>query len=430
MSGMRINKSKFNWKTITLLLSSVLLIIIAISFMTLPNYSSRFEDYQRDELENLKNEISIVLNESDDISLSLIDLSNEYDFDIIVYDSEVLMYSSNKMYDIELVNDIYQNGYFYKGVYEQDGYVVWLVMYASNLSEFFNQVIFENLLIIASLLIFMLLILTILFRKISKPLKRVSEIIYQLRTKGELVEFQDELDEVSDSLINLTNDFSVRIYTTESVKGELERRLEKHDDLLKEQKNYLADVVHGVKSTLSSINFLSFYLNRKLELKDTEKETLDNIEKSSDKALDFITESLNNIIEDNYDIYIEKSEVDLKQLVEDYLEVNNTLLTKKRLKVELLGDNILVYNNALKLNQIVINLLSNMIKYASEDSNLKIELKDNECIFINDTNLEEVKYSNGYGLNRIKDLTNELKIGFTYQEENGIFKTVLKFGDN
>lgn len=376
-----IRNRKSNWNIFirVLLILVILLLVAAIIFtMLIPK---RFESYQLNHIDNVVKEVNEAVS-SREVE-NIVKVKNEYSIDIIVFERENAIYSSNGIYEVEVANRIYSDGYIYKSAYENDGFLIWLIVYSADVSTFINESLTQNIAIVIFQTLVMLIILYIITRKSIKPLSALSEIVIKLKNSTNALHAENNLDEISAELVKVSNDLKLQLYYTKKEEQEFERRYNQQTELLYEQKNYLANVVHDVKGTFAAIKFSSQLLNTKKNFSDLEKKAVKSIENSSVAALELVTKSLDNVINDKYNIYIDKQDVNIRKSIEQYFEYNNMLLYEKKLELNVTGEEIVINVNVIKFDQILNNILSNMIKYSKEKSTLNIKLNSDICIFEN-----------------------------------------------
>ncbi len=411
----------------TLLFIAVFLLTFSVVFtLLIPN---RFEKYQRDYVNEVKQAIDNAT--SGNVTLEVTKLKNEYKFDAIIFETETVIYTSNGLYEIESANKIYSEGFIYKGSYESNGYLVWLIVYNSELSEFVNQTLLQNLIILVLQTVIMLLVLYMIIIKAIRPLGRLAQIIVKLKKGNKVIKYNDDLDEISAELVKISNQLKLKLYYSKKEEQEFERRFTKQSELVYEQKNYLSNVLHDVKSTFATIKYSSKFLDEVTDLQGRNKQAINSIEKSSDCALTFITSSLNNVINNDYEIYIAKSDTYIKSTIENYFEYNYMLLLEKNLEVEIIGVEQKLNVNIIKFDQVINNILSNMIKYSKNRSKLVIEIGTETCKFLNEIGNHEVEYSNSYGINAIYELCNSIDFGYQFKMGQTHAISILTYaGDN
>jgi len=213
----------------------------------------------------------------------------------------------------------------------------------------------------------------------------------------------------------------------------LNREIEKNKELLLENKRFIVDTVHQLKTPLSIINLNSNYL--KMILKDKEaEEILDEIE----AAIAMLTNSYEDLSYLSANKVIEYKPVNLN--ISDVLKerINFfTPLAKTRGKKLIydIDENIYFNINKVEFERLVDNNISNAIEYSKKDE-IKIFLKRKECVILNfisygdeiknpkrlfEKNYREKEYKRGLGigLNIVKNICDKYGIKYEVISKNG-----------
>ncbi|WP_225983578.1 MULTISPECIES: sensor histidine kinase [Bacillaceae] len=165
---------------------------------------------------------------------------------------------------------------------------------------------------------------------------------------------------------------------------------ESYYDLMERQKkldytgNLAGSLIHEVKNTNQIIKSFSNLLSLSGDLNDTDKRTLDMIQKSSDHL---------GKLTNNYKDYMKSSNLVLKkenlmEVIEESINLSSEMLRTKQVDIEFQNkyQPLITYVNRTNLEQVFINLIKNSVEAMPEDrANKKImittELK-NELILI------------------------------------------------
>ena len=88
------------------------------------------------------------------------------------------------------------------------------------------------------------------------------------------------------------------------------------------------------------------------------------------------------------DIILQREKVDLVKEIDDIIEVEfSQKIREKGIKINFinnsLGENCWVYSDKLRLNQILINLVDNAIKFSKKDDIINIMIRDNNNFDLN-----------------------------------------------
>lgn len=139
---------------------------------------------------------------------------------------------------------------------------------------------------------------------------------------------------------------------------------------------YLAYMSHEIRTQLNGIIGLSKILNS-TELKSDQKELMDTIVVSGDTLLGIINEILDFSKVESGQVALDINETDLRKLVDNIIN----LLTHKALEKNIylkstVADDIprLVLADALRLNQIITNLVNNALKF-TENGGVTVSIK-------------------------------------------------------
>ncbi|MBS1494158.1 MAG: tetratricopeptide repeat-containing sensor histidine kinase [Bacteroidetes bacterium] len=149
----------------------------------------------------------------------------------------------------------------------------------------------------------------------------------------------------------------------------------------KEKNDFLGVVVHDLKNPLTNIILIAGNIKRNFEKLASEKKinSFEKIFLTSQRMLQIIDSLLDiNKIESG-NITLHPEEINVKTLLENIISEFETYSTQKNVKVNLIGEaNAEVLNNdAVVIKEILINLISNALKYSHKDSEVKISYYKN-----------------------------------------------------
>ncbi|MCM3595498.1 HAMP domain-containing histidine kinase [Metabacillus idriensis] len=201
------------------------------------------------------------------------------------------------------------------------------------------------------------------------------------------------VNQIRRSLFKPLNDFQE--FSKEVSKGNYSNRLvhNNHDEIgqlahafnsmsqsLEEQearkKEFLANVVHELRTPLTYIGGYSQALNRRMYASPEEAEHyLMTIERETNRLNKLITDliDLDHLQENMYTLNAEP--IAIVQLFLDTLALFDIRINEKKLKTELdIYEDLVVIGDPKRLQQVFYNLLDNAIKYADEESKIKITL--------------------------------------------------------
>ncbi len=140
------------------------------------------------------------------------------------------------------------------------------------------------------------------------------------------------------------------------------------------QREFVANVSHELKSPLSSIKgSVEILLDDIIDDEQEKREYLKMILKESDSLSHLIDETLTLAEIDSGGVELNKEKINIKSLFENLrVFFNNIKKEEQSLEIEV-DDQLLVAANREKIRQVLINLLSNSVKYSAADGNIKLQ---------------------------------------------------------
>ena len=144
-------------------------------------------------------------------------------------------------------------------------------------------------------------------------------------------------------------------------KTELERR--------KIYESFMSMLVHEIKTPLSVIQIAAASLSRHLEQNTAETNRINNIKKSVTEINQIFNKCIQVIDIENGSVALEASEFSIDFLIED---IERTVANPK-LRCQVL-ERIKVHSDFVLLKTVLINLISNGLKYGKEDQGVKLDI--------------------------------------------------------
>lgn len=147
------------------------------------------------------------------------------------------------------------------------------------------------------------------------------------------------------------------------------------------RKDFVANVSHELRTPITSIKgFVETLLDGELENKEETKHFLEIIKKHADRLNLIIDDllSLSKIEQGSETADIATEECMLQNVLKSAIELCQTKADNKNIKIELKTDeNIITTINASLVEQALVNLIDNAIKYSNNDDKLCIEATEN-----------------------------------------------------
>ncbi len=278
---------------------------------------------------------------------------------------------------------------------------------------------FRFLLFLTALLIVVLSFKYIIFY-ISGELRKLVNSMRENKQIEKTDSFIEEIDEL--------------ISTYNCYRCKLNKEIKKNEKLLNENRRFVVDTVHQIKTPLSIIALNSDFI--KIQTKD--KEILESLEEI-EAAISMLTHSY-----DDLSYFASKKVVNYKPV-----KLNFSLILKERIKffsvlsktrnkkiISRIEDNIILNINKVELERIIDNNISNAIDYSKgEEIFIELKKKNNRIIFkvasfsdrikdtkkIFDKNYREQDYKRGLGigLNIVKTICEKYNVKYSAYYQNG-----------
>jgi len=150
---------------------------------------------------------------------------------------------------------------------------------------------------------------------------------------------------------------------------------------LQSKEKMLSHVSHELRNPIASMMGLS-QLILENELPTFQKENVQNIEQSAEKALEIIDDILNISKINAGELRIENREFNINSMIEHVL--SSTYLQAKQNNIDITlevenGVPANIIGDSLRLGQVLVNLLSNAIKF-SKDGNINLKIRKKEAL--------------------------------------------------
>jgi two-component system phosphate regulon sensor histidine kinase PhoR len=150
-----------------------------------------------------------------------------------------------------------------------------------------------------------------------------------------------------------------------------------HVERLEElRREFIADFSHEVRTPLAALKSAveTFDLNRGLLTEDQDGQ-LRRIMSRQLARLERLAQDLSELSHiEAGDLSLERTDIDLRRLLEDLCEDFRDAASAKKLRFALTGEGAHVHGDAMRLQQAFANLLDNAIKYGGEDATIDIDV--------------------------------------------------------
>lgn len=232
-----------------------------------------------------------------------------------------------------------------------------------------------------------LLIAFIYSRSISKPLLKLTRVADKMAgmdfSEKATLNSNDELGILSDSLNILSANLNESLTNLKEANQQLVIDMEKEKQQEKVRKEFVANISHELKTPLGIIKGFAEGIKDgiKKEKSDYYLEViLDEIEKMNILILDML--ELSKIEAGKTG---DKEEFDILKLINKTVNILEIPIKEKGLSIDVEGDFSRVYGIKFQIDQVIMNLISNAVKYCINNTTIRITgeiIDDNNYIYI------------------------------------------------
>ena len=220
-------------------------------------------------------------------------------------------------------------------------------------------------------------------KKISGPIRNMERTTRSI-AKGDLSRRVDIRS--NDELGGLARSFNL-------MADELQSKIDNLNKMDKIRTDFVANVSHELKTPLTSIKgFIETLEDGAIDDKENAKKFLNIIGRHAERLSTIINDLLSLAEIEGGRTAIELTMVDIRHLLDEVVWGFGHALSEKKqkLNVEYKGTDFKVKGNKDKIEQVLVNLIDNAIKYTPQEGNLRISLfeqKENVMISIEDTGI-------------------------------------------
>ena len=202
----------------------------------------------------------------------------------------------------------------------------------------------------------------LLSRRISSPI---------IKMKNEALKLADgnyDLDLQTDSFSEI-NDLALTL-------DDATKRLSKVNDL---RQDIVANVSHDFKTPLTMIKAYAEMIKDISGEDPIKREEHLNVILKETEYLDRLVSDMTELSKlQSGNIELNKSNFDLKDIALDVVGLLKHLSNEKNINIETNLDSVVVYADEIKISQVIYNFLSNALKYSNDNTNVEINIIDNE----------------------------------------------------
>ena len=216
----------------------------------------------------------------------------------------------------------------------------------------------KNLIIGISLLMIIVVIAVSVFlsQKISKPIIVVSKMTDFIKMGGydQKLEYESSIVEI-DNLINSINELSRELYKMENMR-----------------KNLTSDISHELRTPLTSIQT---HLEAMIDgIWEPSKERLNSVNEEVIRLSHLVNQLKNLAKFDSYDDKLNLKSENLTQLIKNIIYNNESYALDKNIRIKYELEDVNANIDKEKISQVIINLISNAIRYTNLNGEILIKL--------------------------------------------------------
>lgn len=216
----------------------------------------------------------------------------------------------------------------------------------------------KNLIIGISLLMIIVVIAVSVFlsQKISKPIIVVSKMTDFIKMGGydQKLEYESSIVEI-DNLINSINELSRELYKMENMR-----------------KNLTSDISHELRTPLTSIQT---HLEAMIDgMWEPSKERLNSVNEEVIRLSHLVNQLKNLAKFDSYEDKLNLKNENLTQLIKNIIYNNESYALDKNIRIKYELEDVNANIDKEKISQVIINLISNAIRYTNLNGEILIKL--------------------------------------------------------
>lgn len=218
-------------------------------------------------------------------------------------------------------------------------------------------------------------------RRFTRPIRELNSVTrdiakFNFDKKCEVVG-EDEIGQLGQSINYLSSELNIAMTDLNVKNKKLEEDIDKERKIDEMRKEFISSVSHELRTPISIIQgYAEGLISNVAEGIEDRTFYCNVIMKEADKMNKLVKDLLDiSQIESGY-FKLEKTEFDLLSLVQYLINKYRTVFTEKGIQVEFeKNENIFVYCDMIRTEQILTNLISNAINHVDTNKIIKIDIK-------------------------------------------------------
>lgn len=221
-------------------------------------------------------------------------------------------------------------------------------------------------------------------RRFTRPILDLNDIAQRMSrldfSKKYVVRSNDEIGQLCSSINSLSYQLDKAISDLTEANDKLKEDIEHERRLDKMRKQFVSNVSHELKTPIALIQ--GYAEGLKLNINEDEE----NRNFYCDVIMDE-TEKMNRLVRDLLDLSqmesghlkLEKTDFDISAMVDYVLEKYKPILTEKEIRLGVEKDkNIIVHGDYARIEQVLVNYLTNAINHVDEERIIKVAITDRD----------------------------------------------------
>lgn len=190
--------------------------------------------------------------------------------------------------------------------------------------------------------------------------------------------------------------FRYQTHTYEKLRKTIIKSVRETNEAIKQKQDFISNVSHDIRTPMDSIIGFTELAKKNLDNPEKLADSLEKISRASGHLLNLVNEVLDISKIDSGKSAVEEDLCSIHQIVDNVCQIMQHEINQKKLKIELdysmLDEDVLSCDN-LRLNQILLNLISNAIKYSYEGGTITISViqlsSEDESKIINEFHIKD-----------------------------------------
>ena len=197
-------------------------------------------------------------------------------------------------------------------------------------------------------------------------------------------------------IVILASIFRYQRHVYEKQQSIINKSIQEANEAIKQRRDFISNVSHDVRTPMDTIIGFTELAKKNINNPDKLTDCLEKISRASGHLLNLVNEVLDISKIDSGKLVVEEDMCSLHEIIDNICQIMQHEIDQKKLKIELdysmLDDDVLSCDR-LRLNQILLNILSNAVKYSFEGGKIYISIiqltSDDETKVINEFHIKD-----------------------------------------